>query len=93
MIVAFCEIFFMLWQCIMQSKLKQTDLSVYRSGHSGLMGYGDLFHRINFIIIIHCLDLWGFMESPQLIYGKVADDHDINPHKSEHGFSIINRAI
>ena len=42
------------------------------SGHSGFMGYGDLWGFISqtLFIINPCLDLWGFMG----IYGKPEGD-------------------
>ena len=42
---------------------------VYLPGHSGFMGYGDLWGFIshNLFITNPFLDLWGFMESPRVI--------------------------
>ncbi len=44
--------------------------TLLRTGHSGFMGYGDLWGFIsqNLFIINPCLDLWGFMESPWVIW-------------------------
>ncbi len=49
------------------------------------------FMGIYFTDFIYNKSVLGFMAiKDERIYGKVAGD--INPHKSEHGFSIINHA-